>query len=297
MYFKSDIAFDESKDYEQIKLNNYNTLFKKIDNFDFYLINYFKGCNELISIIILRILKKYDLIKKNPLIIGLGNDEIVTDSLGKRCIDNIFVTSHLDLNTPKSSKIVPNVMGNTGIETARFIKGIVDEIKPDYLIVIDSLKTNSFKRLNKSIQITDSGIKPGSGIKGNSIEISRKMLNIPVIAIGVPFVLEASVIINDMMILLMKYLEVQRVNKKPLSIDDLDVFVSNEIKKEYLGSIGELNDLERYNLIKSFLEHTNNNLIVSSINVEDMINDIAQEISNGINLAIFDTTDFSKLYT
>lgn len=130
------------------------------------------------------------------LVIGLGNRNSTPDSLGPTTIDNILVTRHLFLlkNIEKGysnvSKIIPNVMANTGIETSRIIKSIIKEIKATKVIIIDSLKTNNIDRLVKTIQITNRGISPGSGIGNNREEITKKNMNTEIIVIGVPTVVD-----------------------------------------------------------------------------------------------------------
>lgn len=128
---------------------------------------------------------------ENILVVGLGNEKSTFDSLGPLVIDNIVVS------LKKIYAIKPGVSGATGIETNDIIKGIVDKIKPDCVLVIDSLKSNSLIRLNNTIQFTNTGIHPGSGIKNKREEISKKTLGIPVIAVGVPTI---SVLNNDMII-------------------------------------------------------------------------------------------------
>ena len=151
------------------------------------------------------ILTKKKLLGKKALIVGLGNNYSTPDSLGPKVIDNIIVTRHislisnLDKNYSIVSKISPGVFANTGIETFDIIKGITDNIKPDYLIVIDSLLSTSINKLNKVIQITDSGIDPGSGVGNQRKEISNKTLGIDVIAIGVPTVVTLNTIVKDIM--------------------------------------------------------------------------------------------------
>ena len=121
-----------------------------------------------------RLIKKKNLYKKPVLVVGLGNNYSTPDSLGPKVIKNIITTRHisllsdLDKNYSVVSKISPGVFGDTGIETFDIIKGIVDYIKPKYLIVIDSLSSKSLNKVNKVIQITNSGIDPGSGV-GNQI--------------------------------------------------------------------------------------------------------------------------------
>ena len=149
-------------------------------------------------------LKKYlKLTKKDRIIIiGLGNDKCTPDSLGPLTIENILVTRHLFLlgeveeGYSNVSSFIPNVMGNTGIETSEIIKCIVKEIKPTKVVVIDSLKTNNIERLAKTIQITNQGISPGSGIGNKRKEISKKTINAEVIAIGIPLVVDISSLAN-----------------------------------------------------------------------------------------------------
>lgn len=143
-------------------------------------------------------LKKYlkQTRKETTLIVGLGNRNSTPDSLGPKTIDNILVTRYLFLlgeveeGYSNVCTFIPNVMGNTGIETANIVKSIIQETKATKVIIIDSLKTTNLNRLNKTIQITNKGISPGSGIYNNRQEISKKTMNIDVIAIGVPTVVE-----------------------------------------------------------------------------------------------------------
>lgn len=153
-------------------------------------------------------LKHYINIKKDDLvlIVGLGNELSTPDSLGPKCIDNIIVTNHiyelnmLDDNYNRVSLLKPGVYGKTGIETSIIIDSICKRIKPSLVIVIDSLCSGSVDRLNRTIQITDTGINPGSGIGNKRKEISKQSLDIPVIAIGVPTVVSLINIINDVLI-------------------------------------------------------------------------------------------------
>lgn len=135
------------------------------------------------------------------LIVGLGNERSTPDSLGPLVVENVIVTRHsevLGLNNKRSvSAIKPGVMGETGIETKDIIKGVIDNIHPDCLIVVDSLKSNSLKRLNKTIQLTDTGIHPGSGVLNKREKLDKSTLGIPVIAIGVPTVCDIKTIINE----------------------------------------------------------------------------------------------------
>jgi len=135
------------------------------------------------------------------LVVGLGNERSTPDSLGPLVIENIIVTRHLEVLGLNSNRVVsaikPGVMGETGIETKDIIKGVIDKIKPDALIVIDALKSGSLKRLNKAIQLTDTGIHPGSGVQNKREKLDKISLGIPVIAIGVPTVCDIRTIIKE----------------------------------------------------------------------------------------------------
>jgi spore protease len=135
--------------------------------------------------------------RKNPiLIIGLGNRNSTPDSLGPKVIDNILVTRYLFLlgdvekGYSNTCSFIPNVTGNTGIETASIIKSLINEINPSQVLIIDALKTDNKEKLNRTIQITNTGIHPGSGIGNTRKEISSHNMNTKVIAIGVPTVVE-----------------------------------------------------------------------------------------------------------
>lgn len=152
-------------------------------------------------------LKKYLKITKDDsfLIIGLGNSNSTPDSLGPKTIDNILVTRHLfllgdtDPNYSNVSKFKPSVTGETGIETTSVLKSIIKDSKATKVIIIDALKASKVERLNKIIQITNSGIHPGSGINNNRGEVSKKTMNRDIIAIGVPTVVDVKTIVEDIL--------------------------------------------------------------------------------------------------
>lgn len=133
-------------------------------------------------------------------IIGLGNDNHTADSVGPKCLKHIVANSYLDnlgikLNNSKISLLEPGVLGETGIETKRIIESVMMEIKPDIIILIDAYVSSDIKYLNRCIQITNEGIKPGSGLNGISKEISEETLGIPVLVIGIPTAIE--MVIDD----------------------------------------------------------------------------------------------------
>ena len=151
----------------------------------------------------IKYLFKKNNIKDNSsvLVVGLGNEKSTPDSLGPLVVDNIIVTRHLEVIGINSKRIVsalkPGVTGVTGIETKDIIKSVVDKIKPDALIIIDSLKSGSIKRLNKTIQLTDTGIHPGSGVQNKREKIDKETLGIPIIAIGMPTVCDIKTIVKE----------------------------------------------------------------------------------------------------
>ena len=139
------------------------------------------------------------------LIVGLGNSFSTPDSLGAKVVQNIEITRHIkiylpnaiDRNTRSVSAITPGVLGTTGIETVEIVRGIVDNIKPKLVIAIDSLCSKNIDRINKSIQISDTGIVPGGGVGNRQAELSKDTLGVPVIGVGIPTVLDAATIVID----------------------------------------------------------------------------------------------------
>ena len=141
------------------------------------------------------------------LVIGLGNREVTADALGPQVVDNLFITRHVvkeygtaAYNCSKMnlvSSMEPGVMAKTGMETAEIVKGVVAQTKPDLLLVIDALAARSTRRLNRTIQITNTGIQPGSGVGNHRNALTEAELGIPVIAVGVPTVVDAATIVGD----------------------------------------------------------------------------------------------------
>lgn len=140
------------------------------------------------------------------LVIGIGNEELTADAIGPKTIKELLITRHLKSEEPKMffslpycsvSAIAPGVLGQTGIETAVIIKGIVEQTKPDVVIAIDALAARAEKRLANTVQITTCGITPGAGIGNSRCEISQKSIGVPVISIGIPTVIGSSVLVLD----------------------------------------------------------------------------------------------------
>ena len=144
---------------------------------------------------------------EHMLVVGLGNREVTADAIGPMTIDNLLVTRHyfqeagvgeaVGKRYRQVSAFVPGVMAQTGMETMELIRGVVEETKPDVVLVVDSLAARSPKRLNTTIQLTDTGISPGAGVGNNRKELNETSLGCPVIAIGVPTVLDAVTIAKE----------------------------------------------------------------------------------------------------
>ena len=138
--------------------------------------------------------------EQSILVVGLGNSAITADSLGPHVVENLHITRRI-------SGIIPGVMAQTGMETSEIIQGIVAETKPDIVIAIDALAARSTRRLNRTIQITDTGINPGSGVGNHRVGLTEENLQVKVIGIGVPTVVDAATIVHDSMAHLLEALE------------------------------------------------------------------------------------------
>lgn len=237
------------------------------------------------------------------LVIGLGNKKSTADSLGPKVIDNILVTRHLFvLNTNVKdgfrsvAAVSPGVMASTGIETYDIIVSLIDKVKPSFLIAIDSLASMSIDRINKTIQLTDTGIHPGSGVGNNRKEISFDTIGIPVIAIGVPTVVESSIIVDDTINYLFKHLSYVKnnyqINKLIFShgknyLEEIKKFdLSNDEKKEVSGMLGELDNNSKHQLINEVLTSLNYNLIVTPKEIDFLVDNLSEVISTAVNKSL-----------
>ena len=257
-----------------------------------------------------RILKLTNINKKDKcLIIGLGNRKSTPDSLGYEVIKNIIVTRHfyllgeVDQNYRDVSILEPNVLGNTGIESKDVITGVIKETKPDFLIVIDSLAAGSIDRVQKTIQITNTGIHPGSGIGNNRGELSKEKLGIKVIAIGVPTVVSSAVIVNDTINYLIKKISYHKnhLNKDKLTFGyNLNYLneskdLTKEEKEQLLGIIGTLSDYEVKELIFEVLNPIGFNLIVTTKEIDFQIEKIGKLIGESINNTLHKKRELNSL--
>lgn len=245
--------------------------------------------------------------KDKCLVVGLGNRTSTPDALGPKTVENILVTRYLyeienievDPNYRNVSSFIPGVTGNTGIESSDIILGIVEKTKPDFLIVIDALASSSIDRVNKTIQMTDSGIHPGSGVYNNRKELSYETLHIPVISIGVPTVIEAFVLVSDTIKYLLKHFSYNKENFNknkliPVTLRDYKNHqeeLSEEDKIKLLGNIGTLTEEEIRELIFEVLTPIGYNMMVTPKEIDFVIDKTSEVISNSINKALHKNFD------
>lgn len=231
------------------------------------------------------------------LIIGLGNNKSTPDSLGYEVLKNIIVTRHLDeLNLMDKryrsvATLEPSVIGNTGIDSFDVIEGVIKKIKPDFVIAIDSLAAINISRIEKTIQISNTGISPGSGIGNNRPELSSDSIGCKVIAIGIPTVVSSAVIVNDTINYLTKKISYQKKNMasdKLVSPNNLNYLkgesdLSSSEKEELLGILGTLSDEEIKSLVYEVLNPIGYNLIVSTKEIDFTIEKFGKLIGTSLN--------------
>ena len=211
-------------------------------------------CSELEKMV-------HDLRQKSVLIAGLGNRQVTSDSLGPRMAECIFVTRHLgrelgswfmeENEYGEVSAIAPGVMAQTGMEAVEILQGIVKKTRPDLVIVVDARAARSMSRLCTTIQITDTGISPGSGIGNHRKALSKESLGVPVVAVGVPTVVDARTIISD-------HLE-KVLSKQGYSEDEIEKFIKEVFHEEM------------------------ENLYVTPKNIDESVNVIAKDLAKVFN--------------
>ena len=163
---------------------------------------------QIISEQLVEILKKMtqDIAIEKILIVGLGNEEMISDAIGPKMISQILVSAHffeledhVQEGIANCAAIAPKVMGQTGLESARIVKGIADFYQPDLIIAVDALATDTYARINRVIQISDTGIQPGSGVGNHRLAINQEVMQVPVISLGVATVTTIGAIVNDIL--------------------------------------------------------------------------------------------------
>ena len=215
------------------------------------------------------------------LVIGLGNREVTPDALGPYVAEQVCVTRHIvkeygkyamGMERVKSvSAVVPGVMGQTGMESQEIVKGIVKETGPDLVIAVDALAARNSRRLNRTIQIADTGIHPGSGVGNHRNGLTRETLGIPVIAIGVPTVVDAATIVNDTM---ENFIEALESSKMLKGVGDVLETYSNA---------------EKYELVKELISPHLNGMFVTPKDEDEMVKQISYTISEALNVLLTDS--------
>lgn len=193
------------------------------------------------------------------LVVGLGNRDVTADALGPNVADQLHITRHVVREFGKAaynknkmhmiSALVPGVMAKTGMETCEIIRGVVEQTSPDVIIAIDALAARSTRRLNRTIQITDTGVQPGSGVGNHRHALTKETLGVPVIGIGIPMVVDAGTIVSD---------AVEQVERKMLLCSDIPGVRMAELQ----------------------------NMYVTTKDIDDVVNRLSYTISEAINIAL-----------
>jgi len=222
--------------------------------------------------------------QEDILVVGLGNIYVTPDALGPKVISYIDVTRHIAKYMPEAlqpgtrpvSAISPGVLGTTGIETVEILKGIVENIHPKLIIVIDALASKSIERISSTIQIADTGIVPGAGVGNTRKEISTNTLGVPVIAIGVPTVVDAATIAADSLDLFMEKMQNTLTQKaKP-----------ENAEKETLYKVLSGMEESKYEMIKEVLTPEDFNFIVTPKEIDELIENMSSVVARGINFSV-----------
>lgn len=254
------------------------------------LVHYDADAMDNVSEVLAEELSKLIKLENNmtALVVGLGNWNITPDALGPKVTSRIMVTRHLKELVPNSiderirpvCALAPGVLGLTGMETSEIIKGVVNKIKPNLIICIDALASRKMERVNSTIQIGTTGISPGSGVGNRRMEISEKTLGIPVIAIGVPTVVDAATMANDTI---------------DMVLDEM--IRSSEQGGKFYDMLKSIDKNEKQKMIREILHPYVGNLMVTPKEVDMIIDSISKIIANGINISLqpaLDKEDINK---
>lgn len=224
--------------------------------------------------------------RTKTLIIGLGNWNVTPDALGPKVVGRVLVTRHFFITYKKEgdeemanvSALSPGVMGLTGIETGEIIKGVVEKTSPDLVIVVDALASRNMNRVSTTIQISDTGINPGSGVGNKRQGLNKEYLGVPVISIGVPTVVDAATMVNDTMDLI-----IQSMKREA------------RIGTEFYSVLEQISKEEKYSLIKEVLEPFMPNTIVTPKEVDELISNLSIIVANGLNMALHPGIDLKDV--
>ncbi|KKH70188.1 hypothetical protein DU75_09110, partial [Methanosarcina mazei] len=192
-------------------------------------------------------------------------------ALGPNVVDKVYVTRHLfkaynkteDDTMANVSAISPGVMGLTGIETSETIKGIVEKTSPDVVIAVDALASRKMERVSTTIQISDTGINPGSGVGNKRKALNKEYLGVPVIAIGIPTVVDAATMVNDTMELILESMKKH-----------------SEKGNSFYEMLEQMESEDKYELIKEVLMPYMPNVVVTPKEIDDLINNLSLVVAN-----------------
>lgn len=223
---------------------------------------------------------------KTTLVVGLGNWNITADSLGPKVVGDILVTRHLSKYMPEEidsrlssvSAAAPGVLGITGIETGEIVKGLCERIKPDLIIAVDALCSRKIDRINSTIQISDTGIVPGAGVGNNRMALDEKTLGTPVIAVGIPTVVDAATIAGDTIELIVSNLEEHAKQNEPLY--------------KMLTVIEEEDNMP---IIKQALTPAIGSFIVTPKEIDESVMRLSRIVADSINLSLHDGITLEEL--
>ena len=223
---------------------------------------------------------------KKALIVGLGNWNVTPDALGPKVVNRILVTRHILDSIPEDIRdsvgnvaaVSPGVLGITGIETAEIIKGITQRVKPDVIIAIDALAARSVSRINSTIQLSDTGISPGAGIGNCRTPLNEETMGVPVIAVGVPTVVDAATLVND-------------------TFDGIltSMLEKNGYESQTAKSIKHICDEDKFDDILSALEPYSGNMFVTPKEVDAVIERLSDIIANAVNMVLHPVIDIEDV--
>lgn len=237
---------------------------------------------------------------------GLGNWQATPDALGPRVIEKLLVTRHLYGMTPKELRggmrpvcaIAPGVLGITGMETGEVIRGIVNTIRPNVVIVIDALAARSTSRVGTTIQMGDTGIQPGSGVGNKRLGITHESLGVPVIAIGIPTVVDAITIVSDAMDLLA---EIQPgAPRADYVYGQTPAAMGSRVgpaggPQQSPGMIQSVTPDQKKHLMRQLLQPYMGALMVTPKEIDDIIEEIARVVASGLNAALHPQMDWDRV--
>lgn len=220
------------------------------------------------------------------LVVGLGNWDVTPDAVGPKVVSKLMITRHLKELVPNSIDegirpvcgISPGVLGTTGMETSEIIKGVVEKVKPNLVICVDALASRRMQRVNKTIQISSTGISPGAGVGNKRTEISERTIGVPVIAVGIPTVVDAATLAND-------------------TIDIVIDQMTAEAKAggKFFEMLGSIDREEKEKMIKEVLHPYVGDLMVTPKEVDMVIESVAKILANGINIALQPALDLDDI--